>query len=181
MANHENIFSILAKGRFITSNSLKPEIKKLYDELEDEFDAYSDYFLKIGFVLERGNGYFYFSRKEPKADTQRKLEGLLKWIDYVDFMKAFESAFSPGFVFSCADVVQKIKSDVGLKEKAENLFLDKNATETVEKIVKEFEDMGFVELYDEFVKTYRVTEAYTYIEDIIESINIIQEDENETA
>jgi poly(A) polymerase Pap1 len=181
MAQHEQIFNILSKGRFIASNSLDSEIKNIYDDLEDNFDTYYDYFLKIGFILERGDGYFYFSRKEAKADSQRKLESLLKWLDYVEFLKTFQHSFSPGFIFSSADIIQQIKSDVELKEKAENLFKDKNAAETVEKVVKELEDMGFVEISDEYLKTYKVTNAFNYIDELLECININQEEENETT
>ncbi len=55
----------------------------------------------IGFHLEAGDGYFFFTRKETKVDLQRKLEAVSKWIDYLTFLKTYNSAFGVRFGILC--------------------------------------------------------------------------------
>ena len=96
------IFDILRKGRFICSNSPDEQIKKLYRHLEEDenFEGLGKYFLEINYILERGDEYFYFSRKEKNTDLDRKLKKAFSWIDIFDFFTTFDSAFDVGFRFS---------------------------------------------------------------------------------
>lgn len=55
------IFDYLQKGLFISSNSTNEDVRDLYDIIDDDFEALSIYFAQIGYTLERGNEYFYFS------------------------------------------------------------------------------------------------------------------------
>jgi hypothetical protein len=71
------IFEILSSGQFICSNSADARISKLYDVIDDndKYELLYDYFSAIGFLLEKGDEFYYFSRKnESKADLERKLE-----------------------------------------------------------------------------------------------------------
>ena len=47
------VFDILSKGQFISSNSSKANIRKLYNAISQEFDAYYAYFSGINLILER--------------------------------------------------------------------------------------------------------------------------------
>ena len=100
----EEIFNILSKGGFISSNSVSAQVKRLYDAIEEDLPDYYDYYKGIGFYLEGGDGYYYFARKEAKVDLERKLEAAQKWIDYLSFLKTYHSAFGPGFLFRAADI-----------------------------------------------------------------------------
>ena len=60
----KEIFDILSRGGFISQNSLIDKRSHYYDAIEDDFEAYQQYFAGIGLLLEAGNGYFYFSRSE---------------------------------------------------------------------------------------------------------------------
>ena len=169
----EEIFNILSKGNFISIDSLNPLHKKLYDLIEDNFEEYYDYYSGIGFILEGGDGYWMFTRRESKADMSRKLDSLCKWIDYLDFIKTFDATFGPGYEFSGRDITVKIASDVELKDKALKLFKGKrNYEEIIEKLIKEMTDIGFIELLSEMEMTYKVTSAYNYIEGLVDCINI---------
>ena len=110
----EEIFNILSKGGFISSNSVSTQVKRLYDAIEEDLPDYYDYYKGIGFYLEGGDGYYYFTRKESKVDLERKLEAIQKWIDYLSFLKTYHSAFGPGFLF------QELES-IGLIEKENEL------------------------------------------------------------
>ena len=105
---------------------------------------------------------------------------MLKWIDYLDFLKTFNSTFAPGFEFRPADILVRFNSDLELKEKAESLFKEKmNYEEIVEKLVKELTDLSFCELENEVDGTYKVTSAFHYIESMVDSLNISEEYKDE--
>ena len=85
----KEIFDILNKGGFISQNSISQQRSLLYDAIEDDFQNYQEYFSGIGFLLEGGNGYYYFSRTENKVELADKVQRLALWIDRVDFLKIF--------------------------------------------------------------------------------------------
>lgn len=66
--NTQRIYERLIRGEFLSVDSSDNSIRHLYDDLEENFEDYTDYFKEIGLQLEQGNGYFYFSRigKENK-------------------------------------------------------------------------------------------------------------------
>ena len=143
----EEIFNILSKGGFISSNSVSTQVKRLYDAIEEDLPDYYDYYKGIGFYLEGGDGYYYFTRKESKVDLERKLEAIQKWIDYLSFLKTYHSAFGPGFLFRAADIEIQIGCDIELKEKATKLFSDKKKyDEVVGKLLKELESIGLIDV-----------------------------------
>ena len=82
----KEIFDILSKGGFISQNSISQQRSHLYDAIEDDFNDYQEYFSGIGFLLEGGNGYYYFSRTENRMELTDKVQRLALWIDRVDFL-----------------------------------------------------------------------------------------------
>ena len=162
----EEIFNILSKGGFISSNSVSTQVKRLYDAIEEDLPDYYDYYKGIGFYLEGGDGYYYFTRKESKVDLERKLEAIQKWIDYLSFLKTYHSAFGPGFLFRAADIEIQIGCDIELKEKAT-------------KLLKELESIGLIEKENELDGTYKVLSAFHYMEDLVDCITISEEVQDE--
>lgn len=176
----EEIFNMLSRGGFISANSVSPLVKRCYDAIEENLTAYYDYYKGIGFLLEGGDGYYYFTRRESRADLERKLESLGRWIDYLSFLKTFNSAFGPGFLFRNADIEIQIGCDIELKEKASRLFADKKVfSEVVDKLVKELLAMGFIERENEVDGTYKVLSAFHYIEELVDCITIAEEVQDE--
>ncbi len=176
----EEIFCILSRGGFISNNSVQARMKRYFDAIEDQQADYDEYYSGIGFHLEAGDGYFFFTRKEAKVDLQRKLEAVSKWIDYLAFLKTYNSAFGPGLVFSAADIVVRINCDMELKEMAGKLFSEKKSyDETVDKLVAELERMGFIEQQNELEKTWKVLASFHYIEELIDCISITEEESEE--
>lgn len=102
-----DIFKILSKGQFISSNSSDKNVSNLYNIIEDEqhFEELYEYFVKINFILERGDEYFYFSRPETNVNLEKKIEKAFEWIDIIDFFKTYDNAFSAGIRFSPADIL----------------------------------------------------------------------------
>lgn len=182
------IFELLSKGQFICSNSSDLRIAKLCEILDDSdnFETLHDHFHSINFVLEKGDEFYYFSRKdESKADLERKLEAACKWIDIVDFFKTFDNAFASGYSFSPAQIVVATSVQAVLKSKADALKgvlrMDEKASyhDVVNKIVETLTRDGFAEIENEILKSYKVLSSFKYIEELINNINIPEEVQHE--
>jgi hypothetical protein len=182
------IFELLSKGQFICSNSSESRISKLCEILDDteNFEILYDYFYSINFILDKGDEYYYFSRKnESKADLERKLETACKWIDIVDFFKTFDNAFASGYSFSPAKIAVEISVQAVLKNKADGLKpilkLDEKIPymEVVNKIVELLCREGFAEIENEILKSFKVLSSFKYLEELINNINIPEEVKHE--
>lgn len=171
----KEIFEILSKGGFISQNSISEQRSHLYDAIEDDYRQYREYYEGIGLLLEGGNGYYYFSRAENKVELTDKVQRLASWIDRLDFLKTFNTAFGSGFTFRKSNILEKFSSDIELKEKAARLYTDiKTNEEKMDKLVADLDRQGFVELENELDGTYKVTAAFHYIEELIDCLTIIE-------
>lgn len=182
------IFEILSSGQFICSNSADTRISKLYDLIDDneKYELLYDYFSAIGFLLEKGDEFYYFSRKnESKADLERKLETACKWIDILDFFKTFDNAFVSGYSFTTQEIVVRIKVDAVLKSKADGLRkvlkLDDKTPydEVITKVTDSLCKDGFAEIENEILKSYKILSSFKYLEELVTNINIPEEVQNE--
>lgn len=170
----KDIFDILSKGGFVSQNSMQQRAL-LYDDIEDNFQEYQEYYEKIGFLLEGGNGYYYFSRTESKVELTDKVQRMKEWINRVDFLKTLNPTFGSGFTFRKSNIQEKFSSDIELKDKARDLYPDlKIHEEKIDKLVSDLERQGFVELENELDGTYKVTAAFHYIEELIDCLTIIE-------
>lgn len=176
----EDIFNILSRGGFISNNSTSPKVRRLYDTIEDNQTDYAEYFSGIGFYLEAGDGYFFFTRREQKVDLLRKLEAAGRWIDYLAFLKTYNPAFGSGLVFTASDIAVRINCDVELKSYASKLFGDKKSyEEVVDKLVAELERAGFIEQENEVERTWKVLASFHYVEELVDCITISEDASNE--
>jgi hypothetical protein len=165
-----DIFELLSKGNFLCSDSAEDHNRKLYNIAETHFEDLHEYFMAIDFVLERGDEYFYFSRKELKADLERKIEQAYKWIDIVDFCKTFDNAFGAGFRFSPSQIDQQLRVDASLKDKLDSmkrLVGDGSYSERIKKLINELCNYGYAELENEILQQYKVVASFKYIEQLI--------------
>lgn len=179
------IFDVLRRGQFICSNSPNEDIQRLYKILDDPstFEDLYEYFCQINYILEQGNEYFYFSRTEKNVDLDRKLDIAFSWIDILDFFKTFDSSFDVGFRFSPSDVVNQLKNNADLKSKLDSFKKigtdKKNYSERVKKIIEKLEKDNFIAMENEISETYKVLSSFNYLKDIVSTINIPEEVENE--
>lgn len=170
------VFQRLSRGQFIPGNSVDPETRAIYNDVEENEQQYRDYFSQIDFQLCSGNGYYYFSRREPRSTTENKLAALMAWIDYVDFLTSYDAAFDAGTQFTTAQVEVRVKGDVELRNKLDAIIPDKvSLQEKIAEVVRKLADTGFAELVNEVEGMYQVTAAYRYITSIIECLNIDEE------
>ncbi|MFT5916732.1 MAG: hypothetical protein ACJAWV_004063 [Flammeovirgaceae bacterium] len=179
------IFEILRRGKFICSNSPDGNIQTLYKVLEDDdtFEELYEYFIQIKYVLEKGNEYFHFSRVEKNADLSKKLEMAFNWIDILDFFKSFDSSFDVGFRFTPSEIANQLKNNAGLKTKLESLRKigsdKKNHSDRIKKVIDILVKDNFVSLESEVSETYKVLTSFNYLKDLVTTINIPEEIENE--
>jgi len=174
-----DIFEWLSKGKFICSNSVEDSSRKLYTVIEENFDDLYHYFMAIGFVLEKGDEYFYFSRTEARATLEIKIEQAYRWIDVVDFFTAFNNGFAPGFRFTPSDIMVQVKIDASLKDKLEimkRLTGDGSYSDRISTLVeKQLVAPGYAELENEITMQYKVLTSFNYIKQLIVSIQIQEE------
>ena len=183
-AQTAEIFETLSKGQFICSNSVQDQNRKLYNIIDDNFEDLYNYFEAIGFSLEKGDEYFYFTRKETRADLERKLEQAYKWIDVLDFFKTYNNGFGPGYRFSADEILVQIKIDANLKDKLEQLkkpLGEGSHRERVQRLIDELEKFGLVELENEISLQYKVLSAFKYIEQLIIAIHLPEEVQHEIS
>lgn len=178
----KEVFKSLSSGQFLSANSIDPVNKAAYSDVEKNFEEYRDYFEEIDFQLEAGNNYYYFSRKENKVVTEQKLKNFFNWIDYLDLLKTYDNNFGSGTQFNLAVIEARLQMDVELKEKLQALLPEKATNrEKLEEIAKQLVMQGFAETTNEMEGIYQVTDAFHYLEEIVMTINISEEVENEIS
>lgn len=70
----EEIFNILSKGGFISSNNIATQVKRYYDALEEEFSDYYDYYKGIRFLPGRRRRLLLLhpQRRQNRFGTQTR-------------------------------------------------------------------------------------------------------------
>ena len=175
------IFEILSKGQFICSNSSDVEIKRLYDLLDEEenYEKLYNYFRQINFTLEKGDGFFYFSRVENRVDLERKIKQSFKWIDLLDFFKTFDSSFGAGTRFVPSDILVQLNVNAELKTKLSSLkqYTPERSkySDILSKIINDMRNERLIELENEISEQYKVLSSFKYLEELVLSIQITDE------
>ena len=174
------IFDYLQKGLFISSNE---DVRDLYDIIDDDFEALSIYFAQIGYTLERGNEYFYFSRTEPRVTLEQKILRAYYWIDVLDLFKTYDETFGPGYRFQPEQILVEANINVMLQNKLDGIrkhFSDKDVRkEVLDNMIRQLTRDSFLELENEKNNTYKVMSSWNYLERLIESINIYDDSQDD--
>ena len=182
-AHTADIFDHLQKGLFINSNSCDENIRQMYDEIDDHLEALSLYFAQIGYTLERGNEYFYFSRTEPRITLEQKIARAYYWIDILDLFKTFNETFGPGYRFQPEQILVEANINVMLQNKLDSIrkhTSDKEIRKDVlDNIIRQLVKDSFLELENEKNNVYKVMSSWHYLERLVESINIYLETEED--
>ena len=177
------IFDYLQKGLFISSNSTNEDVRDLYDIIDDDFEALSIYFAQIGYTLERGNEYFYFSRTEPRVTLEQKILRAYYWIDVLDLFKTYDETFGPGYRFQPEQILVEANINVMLQNKLDGIrkhFSDKDVRkEVLDNMIRQLTRDSFLELENEKTNTYKVMSSWHYLERLIESINIYDDSQDD--
>jgi hypothetical protein len=175
-----DIFAIMARGHFISSNGSKDGMNRLYDIINDpeNFEHLQNYFNVIKYRIERGNNFFYFSKiDEANSIIEKKLETFEKYIDIIDLFASMDNKITIGSRFRPGIIAEECNANVRLKQKLQKIPLYRS--ETLHNKVREICDLmsrdSFLEREDEVSETYKVLDSYSYLLDVINAIAIYEE------
>ena len=175
-----DIFAIMARGHFISSNGSKDNMGRLYDIIasHENFDRLQAYFNVIRYNIERGNNYFYFSRlHEANSIIEQKLETFERYIDVIDLFASMDNKITIGSRFRPSEIAEECNANVRLKQKLQKIPMYRSETllNKVRDICQLMTRDSFLELEDEQSESYKVLDAYTYLMDMINAISIYEE------
>ena len=175
-----DIFAIMARGHFISSNGTKDNMSKLYDIINnpENFDRLQAYFNIIRYNIERGNNYFYFSKiNEANSLIEQKLEAFERYIDVIDLFASMDNKITIGARFRPSEIAEECNANVRLKQKLQKIPMYRSETllNKVRDICNLMTRDSFLELEDEHSESYKVLDAYTYLLDMINAISIYEE------
>ena len=175
-----DIFAIMARGHFISSNGTKDGMNRLYDVINEpeNFENLQNYFGVIKYRIERGNNFFYFSKiDEINSVVEKKLETFEKYIDIIDLFASMDNKITIGSRFRTGALAEECNANVRLKQKLQKIPLYRS--ETLHNKVREICDLmsrdSFLEREDEASETYKVLDSYAYLLDVINAIAIYEE------
>jgi hypothetical protein len=175
-----DIFAIMARGHFISSNGTKDGMNRLYDIINEpeNFENLQNYFGIIKYRIERGNNFFYFSKvDEINSIVEKKLETFEKYIDIIDLFASMDNKITIGTRFRTGALAEECNANVRLKQKLQKIPLYRS--ETLHNKVREICDLmsrdSFLEREDEASETYKVLDSYAYLLDVINAIAIYEE------
>ncbi|MCD9018220.1 condensin complex protein MksE [Parachryseolinea silvisoli] len=168
------IFSILSKGNFISSNGSRG---KLFDVInfEDNFQTLKEFFAHTGYHLEKGHNYYYFSQQEEtNTIMEKKLEQFAYYIDVMDFFSSMDAKPVVGTRYRVTQIAEECYANERLKQKLYALSRREKMVDKVAEIANDLTAGGFFEQEDE--DTYKVMDAIHYLEQVITLITIEEED-----
>ena len=175
-----DIFAILARGHFISSNGSKDNMGRLYDLINnpENFDRLQAYFNVIRYNIERGNNYFYFSRlNEANSLIEQKLETFERYIDVIDLFASMDNKITIGSRFRPSEIAEECNANVRLKQKLQKIPMYRSETllNKVRDICNLMTRDSFLELEDEKTESYKVLDSYSYLLEIINSVAIYED------
>ncbi|KOH44848.1 condensin complex protein MksE [Sunxiuqinia dokdonensis] len=178
------IFDILSKGQFICSNAIDSQRRHLYEYVEENFEDLEPKFREIGYQLEDGNNYYYFSRpNESNQNVENKIEKALRWLDILAFFTSYRKDLCRGARFKLFDILNQIDINLALKEQLTDLqkrsTSGKNYQEMLNDLIKEMQKEGFVDLENEMEQTWKILDSWDYMEKMVMAVNI-QDGENQS-
>lgn len=169
------IFSILSRGQFISSNGSKG---KLYDVIsfENNYAILKEFFEHTGYTLEQGHNYYYFSQPdEANLSVEKKLEQFAYYIDVMDFFSSMDQKPTVGTRYRITQIAEECFSNERLKQKIIALSRREKMVDKVAEIANDLALSGFFEQEDE--DTYKVMDAIHYLEQVISLITIDEDGE----
>lgn len=171
----QEVFELLSRGHFLCDNSPHRSERKLYDICLEDLHEYRDYFNQIGFGLEEGDGYFYFSKSFNAKSIEEKLQKVLEYIDLVELMLQYSPTFGVGFRTTVAEFSIAVKGNAVLKDRLErlrsssaNITLHQQCSRVLDAFVKG----GFMAVENEHEQRYRVLTSYNYLETFLSAIEV---------
>lgn len=174
-----DVFEALNRGGFICSNAVKPGDKDLYRYVEEHEEQLGATFAEIGYRLEAGNNYYYFSRVNEDAQRKEaKITKALRWLDILAFFTTYRKDLCRGARMTPHEIAAQLDFNSSLKDQLAELQKTqgkKNYAEQLEALFSELKKEGFIELENETTQTWKLLDAWDYMEQMVMAVNIFEE------
>ncbi|MEA3505090.1 MAG: hypothetical protein U9R32_07830 [Bacteroidota bacterium] len=127
----------------------------------------------------------FFKHNENQQSIENKIEKALRWLDILVFFTTFRKDLCRGARFSPHDILSQINININLKEQLTNLQKgksnEKNFQELLGFLLKELQKEGFIDLENELNQTWKILDAWDYMEQMVLAVSIEQEAEDNIA
>lgn len=178
------IFDILSKGQFISSNAVDEERRYQYQYLEENSETLKKTYNEVGFQLNSGNNYFYFSKSnEANQSIEYKVEKALRWLNILAFFTTFRKDLCRGARFKPNDILSILDLNIAMREQLKELQkrqgAEKSNYDKLNDLLKEMQKEGFIELENDIDQVWKVLDAWEYMEQMVMAVNIYDNDETE--
>lgn len=181
MSKTAEVFEVLSRGGFICSNAVTPGTRDLYRYVEEREEQLSSAFAEVGYRLETGNNYYYFSRpSDDQQSRERKIAKALKWLDILAFFTTYRKDLCRGARITPHEIVAQLEINSSLKDQLAGLQrggADKNHAEQIGVLFKQLKSEGFIELENGTTQTWKLLDAWDYMEQLVMAVNISDEEE----
>jgi len=171
----QKIYQIILKGEFINENSSKKGNNEIYEAITTKEAEVRAYFMAIGYILIRREGYFYFAHDDA-PNTPSALEKIVDYIEIANFLKMLDSNFGVGYRFRLDSVENLLNNSIELQEivfQMKGLNANTNR-EYIQKIVDRLKKDGFVEEQNNANSEYVVLNSYDYIESFLNEVEVYE-------
>lgn len=173
------LFARLCRGdNLILSRNGPTEDADLFRQVEAAEDPCRDYFMPLGYRLERGDGFYFFSLEdEPQATVEDKIVRMIRMVRLLDFLSANVESFGEGVVFSAATLTSRCQGD----SRAERFLQEEapgknNHAERVQSLLGRLKGQGYLSVADPQRQEYRVLSAINYLFDLADRIDLREEE-----
>ncbi|MEO0896332.1 MAG: hypothetical protein AAFY71_08045 [Bacteroidota bacterium] len=168
------IFERLSKGLFISHNNPSGPTQNYFELIQKHEETYTAYFKLIGFQLEKGKGYYYFSKPETKSQIEDKLEKLYRYLDSLEILYMLLPELGVGDSIVIPELTSKLDTDPVLKQKLMKLPLKGGVDAPLERLsllCKNLEKESFLSMTQENPEQYLVLDAFLYLIQLIKRID----------
>jgi hypothetical protein len=174
------LFSRLCKGdNLVLSRNGPPEDADLFEEierLEANGEPCKRYFEVLGFRLQRGDNYYYFTvDEEPQTNLEAKLDRMIKLVRLLDFFSTQVESFAEGQIFSATSLAARCNGDTRAERFLQEMGKGASNQERLDNILQALVRQGYLSEYDTTRQQYRVLSAINYLFDFADRIEIQDE------
>ena len=180
MSKTADVFEVLSRGGFICSNAVTPGTRDLYRYVEEHEEQLRIAFSEVGYHLETGNNYYYFSRPaEDQQSKERKITKALRWLDILAFFTTYRKDLCRGARITPHEIVAQLEVNSSLKDQLAGIQrggADRNYMEQITTLFKMLKSEGFIELENETTQTWKLLDAWDYMEQLVMAVGISDEE-----
>ena len=102
----EAIFRRLKTNAFINEETFNIQERQWYNQIHENFSAYSQYLAQLGYRLESGPGYFHLSEPKPAANIVSTLRNNIgDYIRMLSVLTEYRPDLEPGAQFKVHDLL----------------------------------------------------------------------------